>query len=51
MADEYDDEKELPKLIPIIIDYCNKCGLPKEYCQYGPHPLECLSESGINIVN
>eukprot|EP01132_Coremiostelium_polycephalum_P009178 gene9178-11251_t len=31
---------------PIQVDYCKVCGLPKEYCEFGPSPAECLKVNG-----
>lgn len=34
-------------LQPRVVQYCGRCGLPLEYCEFGPTPEECArGESG-----
>lgn len=53
MAD-LDEKDDAPKLVAaVLVDYCKSinilkffvfilvCGLPTEYCEYGPNPAQC----------
>ena len=46
-GDAVEEEEES---YPLEVDYCSVCGLPFEYCEYGPTPEECLAKNGVERV-
>ncbi|GAM25363.1 hypothetical protein SAMD00019534_085380 [Acytostelium subglobosum LB1] len=33
----------------VTVAYCKVCGLPTEYCEFGPTPAECLAVNGPQV--
>jgi density-regulated protein DRP1 len=46
-----DDEEEFDPTARQTVIYCEKCGLPPEYCEYGPYDLGECDPEGLRALN
>ena len=42
-------EAETERQFPLTVDYCGVCGMPPEYCEYGPEPTKCYEWMKVNL--